>query len=54
MTIYNQCTKGGDISNNCKDCVYSTDYHYDEESGLCLEDGYKYDRKTNQIVKVSN
>jgi hypothetical protein len=31
------CPLGGDITNDCADCVYGVDYHYDKELGECVE-----------------
>lgn len=34
-----ECPLGGDITNDCADCIYSCDYHY--ENGECvLRDNY--------------
>lgn len=33
-----ECPFGGDISNDCADCVYSSDYHFDK--GDCVEREY--------------
>ena len=30
------CPLGGDIRNNCADCIYSIDFYYDYEERDCL------------------
>jgi hypothetical protein len=47
------CQLGGDVSNDCADCVYGVDYHYDKESGECIErDLFKsIETRTNHILK---
>jgi len=30
------CPLGGDEHNDCKDCVYSGDYHFDKKTGECV------------------
>ena len=30
------CPFGGDIANDCADCVYSVDYHYDYDEEDCI------------------
>lgn len=32
----NNCSLGGDTRNGCEGCVYSEDYHHDEETGECV------------------
>jgi len=32
-----ECPHGGDIDNDCAECVYSTDYHFDKKTGECVE-----------------
>lgn len=46
-----KCPHGGDIANNCADCISSIDHYYDKDSGLCLEQGYEYDRNTHKIIE---
>ncbi len=29
------CPLKGDESNDCADCIYSGDYHFDKETGEC-------------------
>ncbi len=36
-TIIENCPLGGDISNDCADCVYSNDYHFVD--GECMKRG---------------
>lgn len=31
------CPMGGDISNECADCVYSVDYYFNGDTGGCEE-----------------
>ena len=31
------CPLGGDTANDCADCIYSSEYHFDPESGLCIK-----------------
>ena len=33
------CPLGGDLSNDCADCVYSGDYHFDEDLEKCVGRG---------------
>jgi len=33
--IQDKCPLGGDITNDCLDCVYSTEYQYDEKTQEC-------------------
>jgi len=32
-----ECEFGGDISEDCKDCVDGVDYHYDKKTGECVK-----------------
>ena len=32
-----RCPLGGDISNDCKDCTYSGEYHFDKASNACIK-----------------
>lgn len=32
-----KCPLGGDTSDDCRDCAYSGDYHYDKNSGTCIK-----------------
>ena len=36
-----ECPLGGDITNNCADCIYSDDYEY--KNGECI-------RRSEQVV----
>lgn len=31
-----ECPLGGDIADDCADCAYACDYHYDPASGECV------------------
>jgi len=31
-----KCSFGGDIANDCKDCAYGIDYHYDSKTDECV------------------
>ena len=31
-----ECPLGGDISNDCADCFYGGEYHYDNKTGECV------------------
>ena len=31
-----QCPLDGDVTNDCADCVYSADFHFDPETGECV------------------
>ena len=33
--ISNECPNGGDIENDCADCIYSCDYHFVD--GECVK-----------------
>lgn len=46
-----KCPHGGDISNDCEGCISSIDHYYHADSGLCLEEGYVYDRETNTVIE---
>lgn len=35
-TCGDECPLGGDLNNDCADCFYRADYHYDKETGDCL------------------
>lgn len=35
-TCKQECPHGGDIANDCAECIYAGDYHYDPESGECV------------------
>lgn len=32
-----RCPLNGDVSNDCADCIYSGDYHYDYKAEACVE-----------------
>lgn len=36
MNKRNDCPLGGDITNDCADCFYSWEYHYDPQTGECV------------------
>ena len=43
------CPLGGDIANDCTDCIYAGDYQFERETGQCIRrsmpDGAKGSRK---------
>lgn len=35
-TCGDECPLGGDLNNDCADCDYRADYHYDHKTGDCV------------------
>ena len=33
------CPLGGDLENDCADCIYNTEYMYDKETKECVKKG---------------
>jgi len=33
--VKDECPLGGDVANDCADCVYTPEYHYNKETGEC-------------------
>ena len=32
-----ECPYGGDVANDCADCAYGGEFHYDEETDECVK-----------------